>query len=157
MKSDTLSEAVRWNTIASSIGSLLAFAGAVTLVAVIATVVKRHRPDAYGGLLWWSIGQLATIIVSNVGYPVLAVVAHGSDGYLAVDCLTDSQHPTSCRKRHSHSDVPRCRIHCCGNVPDCPDAEAFARATLARANIDLVASANLPRVRGSHSKHDVDR
>ena len=81
------SEALRWNTISSGIGSLLAIAGAITLIAVIATVVKRNRPDAYGGLLAWSIGQLVLLGVSHIGYPLLAAVAHGSEGYLTATAM----------------------------------------------------------------------
>ena len=76
------SEALRWNTISGSIGSLLAFAGLITVISVVATVVRRHRPDAYQPLLVWSIAQLVVYGVNVIGYPVLGVIAHGSDSYM---------------------------------------------------------------------------
>ena len=72
------------STIASGISSLLAIAGEITVLVVVATVVRRHRPDAYRPLLWWSIGALVMTGVNVIGYPLLAVVLAraGTESYL---------------------------------------------------------------------------
>ena len=68
---------------ASSVATLTALACDVALVWVVATVVKRHRPDAYRPLLTWALASLATLILSYVAYPVSAMLS-GSypEGYV---------------------------------------------------------------------------
>jgi hypothetical protein len=77
-------ETLFWNTISSSIATLAGFAGAITVLVIVATVVRRQRPDAYRPLLWWSIGSLVFVAANFVGYPALAFFVRdsGTEGYL---------------------------------------------------------------------------
>jgi len=57
----------------------------VAIVAVVATVVKRQRPDAYRGLLAWSIGSLVAGLAFTAAYPLMSVFVSlsgdGTDSY----------------------------------------------------------------------------
>jgi len=73
-------------SVASGFSWLLAFAGNVVLLLVVATVVRRHRPDAYKPLLAWTISGLGLtffrsifmtvvrIAVSRQGYETMIVI-----------------------------------------------------------------------------------
>lgn len=62
-------------SIASGLSWLLAFAGDIVLLVVIATVVRRHRPDAYKPLLAWAIAVLGLTLFRSVFMAVVRVVA----------------------------------------------------------------------------------
>lgn len=71
--------------VSSGFATLVGLACEVAVVVVVATVVKRHRPDAYGTLLAWAIGSLVVTIAFAVAYPVTAKLvpaSAGVDGYL---------------------------------------------------------------------------
>lgn|GEM_PF-3394720 len=72
---------------ASALVSLLVQVG---LVVLVATVVRRHRPDAYGTLLVWSGLAVAFHLVGMVLTPVLMFVAGrgGTQAIVAVQALT---------------------------------------------------------------------
>ena len=58
---------------------IVSLASQIAVVVVIATVVKRHRQDAYKALLAWAVGSLALSIASMIAYPALAMLtASGS-------------------------------------------------------------------------------
>ena len=54
---------------------LCGFAGAITVLVIVATVVRRQRPDAYRPLLWWSIGSLGLLVT-------FLVRESGTEGYM---------------------------------------------------------------------------
>ena len=62
-------------SVAAGLSWLLAFAGDVVLLVVIATVVRRHRPDAYKPLLAWAIAVLGLTLFRSVFMAVVRVVA----------------------------------------------------------------------------------
>lgn len=78
------SSAIALNTISSGLSTLVALAGEIAVVVVVATVVKRHRPDAYGKLLTWAVASLVTTLVLTATYPLLGffVRSGGTDSYL---------------------------------------------------------------------------
>lgn len=49
--------------IAYGLSELVAIACSIAAIVIVATVVRRHRPDAFGALLAWSIVALAVGIV----------------------------------------------------------------------------------------------
>lgn len=72
------------NTISSGLSSLVAIGGEIAIIVVVATVVKRHRPDAYGKLLAWAIASLVVTLALSAAYPLmpLFVRSGGTDTYL---------------------------------------------------------------------------
>jgi hypothetical protein len=57
---------------------LLGFGGNLALVVVVATVVRRHRPDAHGPLLLWAIaGLVFGVFMPAVGFAAPAFSASG--------------------------------------------------------------------------------
>lgn len=76
--------AVALNTISSGVSTLVAIGGEIAIVIVAATVVKRHRPDAYGKLLAWAVASLVVTVVLSATYPLLGVVVRsgGTEAYL---------------------------------------------------------------------------
>ena len=54
---------------------LFAIAGQVALLVVIATAVRRHRPDAFRPLLAWSIACLAYTVLRSVVSALVNVLA----------------------------------------------------------------------------------
>jgi hypothetical protein len=50
--------------------SFVYFACDVAVLVVVATVVRRHRPDAYRGLLAWSIGTTAVYALMTIAHMV---------------------------------------------------------------------------------------
>lgn len=71
-------------SIGSSVSTLTAVACDVGIIWIVATVVKRHRPDAYRPLLAWAIASLMTLIVFFFAYPAAAAlrVDSGAEGYV---------------------------------------------------------------------------
>lgn len=49
------------------LSALIQLGTLTTFLVVILTVVRRHRPDAYGGLLAWVIFSFGTFLVTAVG------------------------------------------------------------------------------------------
>lgn len=82
-----MSEGSIWRELSSWIygsSSLLAFACDVAVLVVIATIVRRHRPDAYRGLQTWAIASLGTfafMTVARIVMPLCAVRDSGIDGF----------------------------------------------------------------------------
>ena len=67
-----------WMTVLSvvfMVGWLVAVAGQVALLVVIATTVRRRRPDAAGLLLAWSIGGLALTLLRGTLGPLTTFLA----------------------------------------------------------------------------------
>jgi hypothetical protein len=60
--------------------SLVAFVCDVAILVTVATVVRRHRPDAYQGLQTWAIGSLAVFIFTTIGWTALPLLADTRDG-----------------------------------------------------------------------------
>jgi hypothetical protein len=72
-----------WRTLNTWIhggSSLVAFACDVAILVAIATVVRRHRPDAYQGLQTWAIGSLGAFLFTTVAWIALPFLARPSDG-----------------------------------------------------------------------------
>lgn len=55
--------------------SLIAFACDVAIIVAIATIVRRHRPDAYRGLQAWAIASLGVFLFTTVAWIVLPFLA----------------------------------------------------------------------------------
>jgi hypothetical protein len=72
------------NTISSGLSSLVAIGGEIAIVVVVATVVKRHRPDAYGKLLAWAIASLVVTLALSAAYPLMPLFVRSgeTDAYL---------------------------------------------------------------------------
>jgi hypothetical protein len=74
----------------SSIGGGLSLVsslgGGIAIVWVVATVVRRQRPDAYRPLLAWAIASLVMMAFSYLLYPALSVLVvtrgGGTEAYL---------------------------------------------------------------------------
>lgn len=63
----------------TALSTIIHLGATVTFLVVILTVVRRHRPDAYGGLLAWAIFSLASFVVTNA----MRVVLHSVLGIQA--------------------------------------------------------------------------
>jgi len=50
-------------TLTSSLSALLTLGGEIAIVWVIATVVRRHRPDAYKPLLVWGLAVIGVQVL----------------------------------------------------------------------------------------------
>jgi hypothetical protein len=71
--------------------SVLASLGCqIVLLVVVATVVRRHRPDAHGPLLGWAIAALASAIV----LPALGFGATAVAGRAGIEALVQAQTAT---------------------------------------------------------------
>jgi hypothetical protein len=82
-----------WSAVLSLVyggNQLLWVAAQIALLVVIATVVRRHRPDAYRPLLAWSIVGLVFGVVGWVGgFAVRVVMARdGIDAMLKAQVAT---------------------------------------------------------------------
>lgn len=65
-------------SIAMTISFLVSLAGEVLILVLVATVVRRHRPDAWRGLLAWAVASLVASIFTRVGWTVgLALAGQG--------------------------------------------------------------------------------
>jgi hypothetical protein len=60
--------------------SLVAFACDVAVLVAIATIVRRHRPDAYQGLQTWAIGSLGVFLFTTVAWIVMPLLVRTSEG-----------------------------------------------------------------------------
>ena len=59
-----------------AISILLGIGAQVALVVVIATVVRRHRPDAHGSLLAWAIAALVfSVLAPALGFLSITIAA----------------------------------------------------------------------------------
>jgi len=57
----------------------------IALIVVVATVVRRHRPDAWTSLLAWTIVSAITMVVTPLLHTVLSfVMMRGTGGIEAV-------------------------------------------------------------------------
>jgi hypothetical protein len=54
--------------------AVVAFVSQIAVIVVIATVVRRHRQDAYKGLLAWAVASLGLSIASMIAYPAVAML-----------------------------------------------------------------------------------
>ena len=74
-------------SIAMTISFLVSLAGEVLILVLVATVVRRHRPDAWRGLLAWAVASLVASILTRVGWTVgLALAGQGG-----VDSIVTAQ------------------------------------------------------------------
>jgi len=68
---------VALTTYLTALSTLIHLGTTVTFFVVILTVIRRHRPDAYGGLLAWAIFSLGSFVgttaVRAVTYPMLGI------------------------------------------------------------------------------------
>jgi len=60
--------------------SFVGFACDVAILVVIATIVRRNRPDAYQGLQAWAIGSLGVFLFTTVAWVVVPFLARTSEG-----------------------------------------------------------------------------
>ena len=60
--------------------SLVAFTCDVAVLVAIATIVRRHRPDAYQGLQAWAIASLGAFLFTTVAWIALPFFARTGDG-----------------------------------------------------------------------------
>lgn len=60
--------------------SLVSFGCDIAVLVVIATVVRRHRPDAYSGLQTWAIVSLVGFVFMNIARVVGPMMASHRDG-----------------------------------------------------------------------------
>jgi hypothetical protein len=73
-----VAESHAWQTTASIVYGtswLVAFAIQIMLVALVSTVVRRHRPDAWKPLLVWSVASLAWGTVARILGTVVPLLA----------------------------------------------------------------------------------
>lgn len=63
---------------AITLSFLVSLAGEVALLVVVATVVRRHRPDAWGGLLAWAIAALVASVANRIVSTIATAVAAGN-------------------------------------------------------------------------------
>lgn len=57
------------------LGTLVGVVGQIVLVVIVAGVVRRNRPDAYGTLLAWASASLGATLLFAVGGSVGGLVA----------------------------------------------------------------------------------
>jgi hypothetical protein len=73
-----------WRTLSTWIhggSTLIAFACNVAVLVAVATIVRRHRPDAYQGMQAWAIASLGAFLFTTVAWTVLPYFASsGADG-----------------------------------------------------------------------------
>lgn len=69
--------------------TLVSFICEVAILVVVATIVKRHRPDAYRGLMAWAIGSLGVFVFLGIARAVVPFVSRGGDmeGYFRATSL----------------------------------------------------------------------
>lgn len=70
-----------WRSMTSWIyggSSFVAFVCEVAILVAITTIVRRHRPDAYQGLLVWAIGSIGVFVTLNVARIAMPFVTRGS-------------------------------------------------------------------------------
>lgn len=51
----------------SLLSFLVSLAGQILLIVVVTTIVRRHRPDAWRGLLAWAVASIASSIAIQLG------------------------------------------------------------------------------------------
>ena len=86
MSSDSLSRTL--SMVAQGGNSLVTFVCEIAVLVAIATVVRRHRPDAYRALLSWAIASLASYIVAWVARAIVPYAAnHEIDNLLRMGAL----------------------------------------------------------------------
>ena len=56
----------------------MAFACEIAILVAITTIVRRHRPDAYQGLLLWAIGSLVVFVVMNIARVAMPFLTRSS-------------------------------------------------------------------------------
>lgn len=72
------------NSVGTAFSIVSSIGGAIAVLWVVATVVRRQRPDAYRPLLAWAVASLVMILVNIVAYPLVGFFVRGSiDDYLA--------------------------------------------------------------------------
>lgn len=59
--------------------TLVSFICEIAILVVVATIVRRHRPDAYRGLMTWAIGSVAVYVFLGIVRMVTPFVSR-SDG-----------------------------------------------------------------------------
>lgn len=72
------------------LSSFVSIACEVAVLVVVATVVKRHRPDAYRGLLFWAIGSVSFYAALNIAralVPLFTRSGGGIESYLLASSL----------------------------------------------------------------------
>ncbi len=76
-------------SVVAGLSALVSLVVQIGLVVLVATVVRRHRPDAYGTLLVWAGLAVAFHLVGMVLTPVLMFLAgrSGPQGLVAGQAL----------------------------------------------------------------------
>lgn len=67
---------------------VLEIAARIALIVVIATVVRRHRPDAHGSLLVWAVLSLAQTMVTPLLISVIVGTTAGVDAVITVQTVS---------------------------------------------------------------------
>ena len=70
-----------WRALSSWIYGGSSFVSLVCDVAIliaIATIVRRHRPDAYRGLLGWAVGSVGVFVFMTIARLVTPILARSS-------------------------------------------------------------------------------
>ena len=70
-----------WRSLSSLIyggSSFVLFACEIAILVAITTIVRRHRPDAYQGLLLWAVGSLVVFVVMNVARVAMPFLTRSS-------------------------------------------------------------------------------
>jgi hypothetical protein len=72
-----------WRALSSWIygaSSFVAFVCEIAILIAVATIVRRHRPDAYQGLQLWAIGSLVVFVFMNIARIAMPILASRGDG-----------------------------------------------------------------------------
>lgn len=69
--------------------TFVSFACEIAILVVVATIVRRHRPDAYRGLLTWAIGSLGVFVFLALARTIIPFFTRGGDmeGYFRASSL----------------------------------------------------------------------
>ncbi len=66
--------------VAQLVSPCLVVLGQIGLLVIVAGAVRRHRPDAYGGLLAWAVASLVVTIASPLAHTAAGILAASGDG-----------------------------------------------------------------------------
>jgi hypothetical protein len=78
-----MSDSTLWRSLSTWIyagSSFVSFACEIAILVAIATIVRRHRPDAYRGLQTWAILSLAVFVVFTMARSLLPSLASSTGG-----------------------------------------------------------------------------
>jgi len=87
-----MSEGTMWRGLLQWVygaSTLVSFLCEIAILVVVVTIVRRHRPDAYRGLMTWAAGSLAVFVFLAIARTVVPLFSRGSDmdGYFRASSL----------------------------------------------------------------------